>query len=157
MCFELSCSVVSNSLQPHAGQAPLSMELFRHEHWSRMPFPASRDLPDQGIEPTSLASHVLAGGFFMAEPSGDCILCTHEKCQCTNQPSHHQLGSWPVPRRHCHPPFLGRGPGCCSERTCAPTWQDPEHLASQCGKQLCSSCGGQNPARKVVGSGNSFI
>lgn len=54
-------------------------------------------------------------------------------------------------------PFLGRGPGCCSERTCTSTWQDPEHLASQCGKQLCSGCGGQNPARKVVDSGNSCI
>ena len=70
-----------------------------------MPFPTSRDLPDQGIEPTSLASHVLAGGFFMAEPSEDCILCTHEKCQRTNQPSHHQLGFRPVPRRHCHHPL----------------------------------------------------
>ena len=105
VCLELSCSVVSNSLRPHAGQAPLSMELFRQEYWSRMPFPASRDLPDHGIEPTSLVSHVLAGGFFMAEPSGDCSLCTHEKCQRTNQPSHHQLGSWPVPRRHCHQPL----------------------------------------------------
>ena len=31
---------------------------------------SSRDLPDPGIEPTSLASPALAGGFFTAAPSG---------------------------------------------------------------------------------------
>ena len=37
-------------------QAPLSMEFFRQEHWSELPFPTPGDLPDPGIEPASLVS-----------------------------------------------------------------------------------------------------
>ena len=47
-----------------AHQAPLSMEVFRHEYWSGLPLPPPGDLPDPGIEPASLASSALAGGFF---------------------------------------------------------------------------------------------
>ena len=56
-------SVVPNSLRP-CGQAPLSMEFFRQEYWSGMPFPTPEDLPHPGIEPTSLPSPALAGRFF---------------------------------------------------------------------------------------------
>ena len=38
----------------------------RREYWSVLPFPPTGDLPDPGIEPTSLASPALAGGFFTA-------------------------------------------------------------------------------------------
>ena len=48
-------------------QAPLSMGFLREEHWSGLPFPFSRDLPDSGIEPTSPA---LAGRFLIIEPPG---------------------------------------------------------------------------------------
>ena len=34
------------------------------EHWSGLPFPPSRDLPDPGIEPTSPVAPALAGRFF---------------------------------------------------------------------------------------------
>ena len=37
------------------GQAPLSMESSRQEHWSELPFPSPRDLPDSVTEPGSLA------------------------------------------------------------------------------------------------------
>ena len=47
-----------------ACQAPLSVELSRQEYWSGLPFPTLGDLPDPGIEPTSLVSPVLASGFF---------------------------------------------------------------------------------------------
>ena len=46
-----------------AHQAPLSMEFSRHVSWSGLPFPSPGDLPDPGIEPMSLASPALAGGF----------------------------------------------------------------------------------------------
>ena len=36
----------------------------RKGYWSELPYPSSGDLPDPGIEPTSLVSTVLAGGFF---------------------------------------------------------------------------------------------
>ena len=46
-----------------AHQAPLSMGLPRQGYWSGLPFPSPRDPPDPGIEPVSLASPALAGGF----------------------------------------------------------------------------------------------
>ena len=49
-----------------AHQAPLSMGFPRQECWSGLPFPPPGDLPDSGMEPTSLASPALAGGLFTA-------------------------------------------------------------------------------------------
>ena len=51
-------------------QAPLSMGLSRHEHWSGLPFPSPGDLPDPGIKPESLISPAFAGGFLPAVPPG---------------------------------------------------------------------------------------
>ena len=51
-----------------AHQAPLSMEFPRQEYWSGLPSPSPGDLPDPGIEPASLESPALAGGFFTPEP-----------------------------------------------------------------------------------------
>ena len=48
-----------------AHQAPLSMGFSRQEHWSGPPFPSPGDLPDPGIEPASLVSLALEGGFFI--------------------------------------------------------------------------------------------
>ena len=45
-------------------QAPLSMGFSRREYWSGLSCPPPRDLPDLGIEPMSLTSSVLGGGFF---------------------------------------------------------------------------------------------
>ena len=36
----------------------------RQEYWSGLPFPTPGDLPDPGVEPVSLVSPALAGGFF---------------------------------------------------------------------------------------------
>ena len=47
-----------------ARQAPLSMGFCRHEYWSGLPCPPPKDLPNPGIELTSLASPALADGFF---------------------------------------------------------------------------------------------
>ena len=47
-----------------ARQAPLSMGFSRQEYWTGLQFPPPGDLPDPRIEPTSLASPALAGGFF---------------------------------------------------------------------------------------------
>ena len=53
-----------------AHQAPLSMGFSRQEYWSALPFPLPRDLLDLGIEPMSLESPALAGGFFTTVPPG---------------------------------------------------------------------------------------
>ena len=50
-------------------QTPLSMGFSRQENWSGLPFPLPEDLPDPGIEPTTLISPALAGGFFTTEPA----------------------------------------------------------------------------------------
>ena len=47
-----------------AHQAPLSMGVSRQEHWSGLPCPPPRGLPDPGVESAFLTSPALAGGFF---------------------------------------------------------------------------------------------
>ena len=46
-------------------QVPLSMGFSRQEYWSGLSYPPPGDLPEQGIEPVSLTSPALAGGFFI--------------------------------------------------------------------------------------------
>ena len=45
-------------------QAPLSLGFSRQEYWSGLPLPPPRDLSNSGIEPVSLMSPALTGGFF---------------------------------------------------------------------------------------------
>ena len=50
-------------------QISLFMGFPRQEYWSGVSFPSPGDLPDPGIEPVSLVSPTLAGGFFTTEPA----------------------------------------------------------------------------------------
>ena len=52
-----------------ACQVPLSTEFSRQEYWSGFLCPPPGDLPNPGIEPTSLMSPAL-GKFFTTEPPG---------------------------------------------------------------------------------------
>ena len=67
MC--LSCSVISNSLQPHelAHQAPLSLGIFQVRILEWVAMPPSRDLPNPGMEPRSPALQVDS---LLSEPPG---------------------------------------------------------------------------------------
>jgi len=65
-----------------AHQAPLSMEFSRQEYWSRLPFPTPGDLLNPGIEPLSLASPALAGGFFTTSTTFNCY--TNQKMLFTS-------------------------------------------------------------------------
>ena len=47
-----------------ARQAPLLMGFSRQEYWSELPCPSPGYLPNSGVEPMSLISPSLAGGFF---------------------------------------------------------------------------------------------
>ena len=59
-----SCVRLFATLWIVACQAPLSMRFPRQEYWRELPYPSPGDLPDSGIEPTSLMSPALAGRFF---------------------------------------------------------------------------------------------
>ena len=54
--FSLSCSVMCDSLIPWTVvyQTPPSLEFSRKKYWSGLPFPSPVDLPDLGIEPSSV-------------------------------------------------------------------------------------------------------
>ena len=77
----LSCSVRSNSLQPHGLQTTRLLcpwDFSRQESWSELPFFPLGDLPVPGIEPTCPESPALAGGFFTTEPAGrPIVICIH--------------------------------------------------------------------------------
>ena len=66
-----SCSRLFATLWTVAHQTSLSVKFFQKDYWSGFPCPTPGDLPDPGIEPISLASPALAGGFFIAEPPGN--------------------------------------------------------------------------------------
>ena len=46
------------------------MEFSRQEYWSMLSFPPPGDFYNPEIEPVSLVSPALAGGFFTTEPPG---------------------------------------------------------------------------------------
>ena len=52
-----------------ACQAPLFVGFSRQEHWSRLPSPPPGELPDPGIEPSSLRSPAPAGRFLTTSAS----------------------------------------------------------------------------------------
>ena len=62
-----------------AHQAPLSMGFSRQEDWSGLPSLPPGDLPDPGIEPTSLMSPALADGFFTTSTIWESQICCQEE------------------------------------------------------------------------------
>ena len=52
-------------------QASLSMEFSRQEYWSGLPFPSLGNLPNPGIEPTSLLCPVSLGRIFTSWVTGE--------------------------------------------------------------------------------------
>ena len=81
---------MSNSLGPHgqyiACQFPLSMEFSRPECWSGSPWPPPGDLPDPGVESTSLMSSALQEDSLPLVPPGKSPygytnLYSHQQCR----------------------------------------------------------------------------
>ena len=64
------CPTLCDPMDYIAGQAPPSVGFFRQEYWTGLPRPPPGNLPDPGIEPVSLTSPSLAGGFFSTCPPG---------------------------------------------------------------------------------------
>ena len=57
-----------------ARKASLSMGFSRPECWSGLPFPSPGDLPLPGVEPASLISPALAGGFFTTSATWEALV-----------------------------------------------------------------------------------
>ena len=62
-----------------ACQAPLSTGFYRQENWSGLPRPPLGDLPDPGMEATTLMSPALAGGFFATTASWEARTQEHKR------------------------------------------------------------------------------
>ena len=56
-----------------AHQVPLSIGFPRQEYWSGLPCPSPVDLPNPGMEPMSLMSPSLAGGFFITTATWEAL------------------------------------------------------------------------------------
>ena len=73
LCDPMDCSRPGSSVHGFSGQ----------EYWSRLPFPSPGNLPDPGIEPTSLASPALQVALatvtsFQFSFRGPSFLCHHQ-------------------------------------------------------------------------------
>ena len=75
----LSCFSVSDSVWPHglSRQGPLSMGFSRQAYWSGLPCLSPGDLPDSGVEPTSLISPTLAVGSFATSATWEAFFPGH--------------------------------------------------------------------------------
>ena len=84
-CF--SCVWLFATLWIVARQAPLSMGFSRQDYCSGLPFPSPGDLPNPGIEPTSLLSPALAGGFFTTGATWEALFIAKWHCIVHVHPS----------------------------------------------------------------------
>ena len=65
-----------------ACQTSLSMGFSRQEYWSGLPWPPPGDLLDPGIEPVSLISPVLVGGFFTTSTTWEAPVARSKESAC---------------------------------------------------------------------------
>ena len=70
-----------------AHQAPLSMGFSRQEYWSGLPCPPPGDLPHSEMEPTSLTSTALAGGFFTTSTTWETLAYSRDLILILSPPS----------------------------------------------------------------------
>ena len=80
-----------------AHQAPFSKGFSRQECWSRLPCPSPGDLPDPGIEPTSLMSPSLTGRFFNTSATWETPTVTWNLVLNERKAGHVKLRSHLVP------------------------------------------------------------
>ena len=74
MLYHFSCVRLFVTLWAVAHQASLSMGFSRQEYWRGLPCPSPGDLPKPGIEPASLLSPALAGGFFTTSATWEALI-----------------------------------------------------------------------------------
>ena len=99
-------------MQPYglvARQAPLSMGFSRQEYWSGLSWPHPGDLPDPVIEPASLMSPALAGGFFTISAAWEAQTLTDSCFQMIVLPAPSDSFLFPLSLRHAFPPASPTG------------------------------------------------
>ena len=72
-CVQLFVALWTVAPLPNPVGASLFMRFSRQDYWSGLPCPPSGDLPNSGIEPASLTSSALAGGFFTARATWEAL------------------------------------------------------------------------------------
>ena len=81
-------------------QILLSMGFSRQEYWSGLPCPPPGDLPNPGIEPTSLISPAFTGRFFTTSPIWEAptsVVLVNNTCfHLCSQPGIEGLGHTPI-------------------------------------------------------------
>ena len=120
MLSRFSCVRLFVTLWTVALQAPLSMGFSRQDYWSGLPCPLSGDLPDPGIEPSSLMSPALGEGFLTTSA----MTVILDNALSFLPPWLSSLNSWPVNTQsrwallskragayHCLTPCSQRSPG----------------------------------------------
>ena len=78
VCTNFICVQLFATLWTIVGQAPLSTGFSRQEYWSGLPCPSPGDLPDPGIEPTSLTSSALAVRPFTTSTTWEALVIAYE-------------------------------------------------------------------------------
>ena len=68
----MDCSLPSSSIHGFSSQ----------EYWSGLPFPSPEELLSPGVQPVSLASPALAGGFFITSSTWEAPRKPHCCCCC---------------------------------------------------------------------------
>ena len=63
LCDLMDCSLPDSSVHGILLQASLSMGFSSQEYWHGLPCPPPGDLPNPGVEPSSLMSPAVAGRF----------------------------------------------------------------------------------------------
>ena len=93
------------------------MGFSRQEHWSGWPCPPPGDLPDPGIEPVSLKSPALAGGFFTTSATWETLRSLGEDsyvAQSRDGPGTQIPQTWTALLKNMLRPSLRlHGKGCC--------------------------------------------
>ena len=73
MLSRFSCVLLFVTLWTIARQSPLSIRFSRQEHWSGLTCLPPGDLPNPGIESSSLMSPALAAGFFTTSATWEAL------------------------------------------------------------------------------------
>ena len=77
------------------------MGFSRQECWSGLPLPPPGDLPDPGMEPLSLMSLALAGGFFTTSTTCEVLGVVHGRCRTKEGEKRRQPREGPpAPSKH---------------------------------------------------------